>query len=363
MKVVHVEAGKNLYGGALQVRYLLEGLHQRGVDNLLIAAEKSVLADSFTDSPIKCYQIPMRGDLDLALILRLRAIIHREKPDIVHLHSRRGADILGGLAARWAGVKVVLSRRVDNPEARWWVGLKYRLYDHVITISEGIRQVLLSEGLSPEHVTCVRSAVQTLSAGKQQCDRSWLNRQFQLEDSNRVVAVIAQLIPRKGHHYLLQALPDLLETFPELRVLFLGKGPYEAEIRSQINLPGIAGRVVMAGFRNDLERILPCLELLIHPALMEGLGVSLLQAAAAGVPIVAVNAGGMPEAVRDGVNGLLVPGADSQALAAAVTRLLSDDGLARRMGSAGKMLVEKEFSIDAMVEGNFAVYRSLLGSV
>ncbi|MCP5426858.1 MAG: glycosyltransferase [Chromatiaceae bacterium] len=360
MKVVHVEAGKNLYGGALQVRYLLEGLQTRGVENLLVVAEESALADALSDSRIKCYRLPMRGDLDIALIPRLKKILSSESPDIVHLHSRRGADLLGGLAARWAGVKTVVSRRVDNPEPRWWVGLKYRLFDRVITISEGIRRVLLSEGLPPGCVVCVHSAVDTRLYAGQQCDRNWLNGQFQLDRDSLVVAVVAQLIPRKGHRFLLQALPVLLDSFPGLRLLVLGKGSSETDIRSQISDLGLSGKVIMGGFRDDLERIFPCLDLLIHPALMEGLGVSLLQAAAAGVPIVAVDAGGVPEAVRDGVNGLLVPGGDSRALAAAVTRLLSDPDLARQMGAAGKHLVEDEFSIDAMVEGNLAVYRSLV---
>jgi len=361
MKVLHVEAGKHLYGGALQVRYLLQGLQRKGVDNVLVAAAGGALGEALAQSRIPVYRLPMRGDLDVGLILRLKKIIRAESPDIVHLHSRRGADVLGGLAARWTGVKTVVSRRVDNPEPRWWADIKYRLYDRIVTISEGIRQVLLAEGVSPERVVCVRSAVPIPANGSAACDREWFNRQFQMENDNRVAAVVAQLIPRKGHRYLLEVLPELLDEFPGLRLLVLGKGPSEAEIRSQIKALGLQEAVVMAGFRNDLERIFPCLDLLIHPALMEGLGVSLLQAAIAGVPIVAVNAGGMPEAVREGINGLLVPGGDSQALKVAVSRLLSDPGLAQRMGAAGRELVEREFSVEAMVEGNLAVYRSLTG--
>jgi glycosyltransferase involved in cell wall biosynthesis len=118
--------------------------------------------------------------------------------------------------------------------------------------------------------------------------------------------------------------------------------------------------VTFAGFRTDLPQILPCLDLVVHPALMEGLGISLLQAAAAGEPIVAVAAGGMPEVVRDGVNGLLVPPADSPALAAAINRLLADPGLRRRFGAAGKELVREKFSVAGMVEGNLQVYWQLL---
>ena len=94
---------------------------------------------------------------------------------------------------------------------------------------------------------------------------------------------------------------------------------------------------------------------------MEGLGVSLLQAASAAVPIIASDAGGIPEAVRDGENGLLVPPGDVAALGAALDRLLGDADLRRRLGEGGRAMMRREFSIDAMVEGNLAVYRELLG--
>jgi glycosyltransferase involved in cell wall biosynthesis len=117
-----------------------------------------------------------------------------------------------------------------------------------------------------------------------------------------------------------------------------------------------------AGFRNDLDKILPCLDLVVHPAFMEGLGVSLLQASACGVPIVGANAGGIPEIVRDGENGLLVPAGDYAALADALRDLVNDPARMRGMGQAGRVLVEREFSLEAMVEGNLRVYREVLGT-
>jgi glycosyltransferase involved in cell wall biosynthesis len=358
VKVLHVEGGSNLYGGARQVLYLLEGLQRRQVRNVLACRPNSAiaqLAGQFADvRPIR-----MGGDLDLALVRRLYRLIRSERPDLVHLHSRIGADVMGGIACRLAGVPVVHSRRQDNPERRWVVALKYRLHDRVIAISEGIAGVLLAEGLAPAKLRCVRSAVAP-APDQRPCDRSWLAREFAVPAQGRVIGVVAQLIPRKGHRVLLDALPSLLPSFPDLYVIFFGKGPEEAALRTTIERLGLTERVRLAGFRTDLPSVLPCLSLLVHPALMEGLGVSLLQAASAGVPIVASRAGGIPEAVRDGVNGLLVPPGDASALAEAIGRLLGDPGLARAMGEAGRRLMQEEFSVDAMVEGNLRVYRDVL---
>lgn len=359
MKILHVEAGKHLYGGARQVLYIVEGLAARGVTNLLACPAGSEMARQ-QPAGTRVVAMKMGGDGDIGMVTRLASLIRAEKPDLVHLHSRRGADTWGGLAARLAGVPCVLSRRVDNPESRLAVALKYRLYDHVITISEGIRQVLLSEGLAPAKVSCVRSAVDA-TPYLAPVDRAAFCAEFGLPADALVAGVVAQLIPRKGHRYLLAALPALLARHPALKVLIFGQGPLEAELRAEVSAAGLAEAVRFTGFRHDLPRWLGGLDMLVHPADMEGLGVSLLQASAAAVPIVTSRAGGLPEAVQDGVTGILCPPGDVAALGAAIDRLAGDAALRARFGAAGRARILAEFSIDAMVDGNLRVYRQVLG--
>lgn len=360
MKILHVEGGRNLYGGALQLLYLVEGLKARGVENLLVCRTDTDLALAAANFA-KVHGMRMAGDLDLSLIPRLYRLIRAKQPDLVHIHSRIGADVMGGIAARLAGVPIVFSRRQDNPESRWAVSLKYRLFDRVVAISEGIGRVLLSEGLPAEKLYCVRSAVDARPF-QQSRDKAWFRAEFKLPEGSRVIGIVAQLIPRKGHRFLLQAMPELRRQFPQLHLIVFGKGSAEADIREVIRSLELESCVHLAGFRDDLPRILPCLDLLVHPALMEGLGVSLLQAASAGVPIVAARAGGIPEAVRDGLNGLLVPPGNVEALGQAVARVLGDTELAQRLGEAGQELIAREFSVDGMVEGNLRIYRELLAA-
>jgi glycosyltransferase involved in cell wall biosynthesis len=346
MRVLHVETGMHLYGGALQVLYLLKGLaKQDKMENILVCPQSSAIGKAATNHVSGLYAIPMRGDLDIFFIPRLVGLIKREKPDFIHLHSRRGADVLGGLAGKLSGKRCLLTRRVDNPEPRLWAALKYRLYDHIITISQGIKKVLIEEGVPAGKITCVRSAVD-INHYSTPCDLAWFHKEFALEDNILACAVVAQFIERKGHRYLLEAIPLILRDQPHARFLFFGKGPME--------------KVIFAGFRDDLDRILGCLDLLIHPALMEGLGVSLLQAAAAGVPIVGTRAGGIPEIVRDGVNGYLLPPADVPSIVEASVRILADRELALQLGDGGRKITAEHFSIESMVEGNLNVYREMM---
>lgn len=362
MKVLHVETGMHLYGGALQVFFLLRELSRRDGDRHVLACSAgSAIAQACRDLDVDVVELPMAGDHDLPFLFRLRGLIRREKPDLVHLHSRRGAEILGALAAKSTGVPVVLSRRVDNPEPAWLASRKYRLYDRVVTISDGIRRVLIDEGVPASRIDCVPSAVDTERYKPGCLDRPWLERTFDLEPGARTVGMIAQFIPRKGHRILLEAVPKILEQVSGVRFLLFGKGPEEETIRSEVRRLGLDGAIRFAGFRDDLHRVLPCLDAVAHPAYMEGLGVSLLQAAACGVPIVACRVGGIPEVVADGENGRLIEAGDSDRLAAALSEILTDARLAQAMGLNGRGRVQGHFSIAAMAAGNREVYNRVLG--
>jgi glycosyltransferase involved in cell wall biosynthesis len=354
MKIVHVETGMHLYGGAQQVAYLLDGLSQQGIDNVLVCPPGAAIGQHFRDSAVKVIETPCRGDLDFGFIGRLRHVLTQEQPDLVHLHSRRGADVLGGIAARLAGVPAILSRRVDNPESRFVAALKYRLYARVICISQGIADVLLSEGVPTEKVVVVRSAVDAAPWTSPE-PREVFCREFDVPADAPIIGVVAQLIERKGHHFLFEALAGLKDRQAFSLVVF-GQGPRREALEQEVQRLGLQDRVRFAGFRKDLQRWLGCLDLLVHPALMEGLGVSLLQASAAGVPIIASRAGGMPEAVAEGVSGLLVPAGDVPSLQSAISRLQADPALRQRLGNDGRSRILREFSPHVMVEKNLRVY-------
>lgn len=357
-KIVHVETGTHLYGGARQVAYLIEGLQRRGIDNLLICPPGAAIGRAVSNSAARVIELPCGGDLDLGFLPRLRRVLQEQAPDLVHLHSRRGADILGALAARAAGIPVLLSRRVDSPETAWLARHKYRLYGRTICISQGIAEVLLSEGVDPARLRVVRSALDP-APWRAPEPRERLCAEFGVPAQAPVIGVVAQLIARKGHAVLLEALSRLAAE--PWHLLVFGQGPLRHALEAEAARLGLAERVRFTGFRDDLPRWLGALDLVVHPAFMEGLGIALLQASAAGVAIVASHAGGIPEAVRDGVNGLLVPPGDVEALTAALAALLNDPAQRRALGECGRRLIDEEFSVDVMVEGHLAVYRELLG--
>lgn len=359
MKIVHVEAGRNLYGGARQVQHLLDGLAGAGVDNVLVAPRGSAILDA-VGSNVRAVAVPLAGDHDIGFVWRLRRLLRAERPDIVHLHSRRGADTLGGIAARGAEARVVLSRRVDSPEPRWLVGPKYALYDKVIAISRAIADILERSGVPAAKIHCVKSAVDP-TLWRSAAPREELEREFGLCAGLKLIGVAAQFIERKGHRQLFEALPNVIEAHPDVHVLLFGKGPLEGRLKGRAAAQGLTPHVTFAGFRNDLPRWLGALDLLVHPALTEGLGVVLLQAGAAGIPAVATRAGGMGEVIVDGETGVLVPPGDVASLAGVITHLMSDDEARREMGRRAAARIDAHFSVPAMVAGTLRVYDEALG--
>jgi glycosyltransferase involved in cell wall biosynthesis len=364
MHVVHLETGRHLYGGAQQVLYLLNGLAARGVQTTLVCPPGSAIGTAVADlyaekGTIEIVSLPMAGDLDVGFAGRFARLLVDLRPDLLHVHSRRGADIWGGVAARKAGVPAVLSRRVDNPDFPMLGRQKYRLYDRVIAISAEIRSRLHADGVPERKLRLVHSAVDAAS-----CQPTWSREQFQAEfnvaGNELAVICVAQFIPRKGHATLLDAWRAVQDDCPHARLILFGRGSTEQDLRRQAERLGIAGSVTFAGFRADLKDYLGCADLLVHPALREGLGICLLEAQAAGLAVVACRAGGVPEAVADGVSGLLVPPQNAGAFAAATVRLLGDPQERDRLGAGGREQVHKHFSLEAMVSGNLGVYEELL---
>ena len=359
MKILHVETGRHLYGGPQQVLYLVAGLEDAGHDCTLVCPPGSAIDSAARTAGRSVRNLFCAGDLDLPFAYRLTQYLKAQRPDILHCHSRRGADVLGGLAASFADVPAVVSRRVDNTELSVLASLRYRPFAKIVAISEAIAAVLGEQGIDTARIEVIRSAVDT-QAFAVPVDRGRFRAEFGLPDDAIVVAAAGQLIPRKGHRFLLDALEGIGAKHARVSVLVFGDGPLEAELRDQATALGLDGSVQFPGFRDDLDAWIGGVDVFVHPALAEGLGVATLKAAAAGVPVVAFDAGGLGEAVLDGETGRLVPPEDVGALRKAVFGLVADPDTRRRLGAAGRERMQKEFSIATMVAKHIELYESVL---
>jgi len=359
MKVLHVETGRHFLGGPQQVIYLINALRERGHESVLVCPPDSGINTVARENGIRVHNLFCAGDLDLPFAYRLSQFLKEQKPDLVHCHSRRGADILGGLAASVADVPAVVSRRVDNTEMRVMAAIRYRPFQRVIAISDAIADVLRDRGVEKARLEIIRSAVD-VNTFAESPDCAAVRGEFGLSEDDFVIAAAGQLIPRKGHQFLLQAVADLKDRYPQIRLVVFGEGYLGNQLRAQASSLGLGDSVAFAGFRDDLDSYVSCFDLFAHPALAEGLGVAALKAAAASVPVVGFAAGGMVEAVAHEKTGLLVAPEDSDALAAAIARFIDDPILRTQFGRAGRERMQNEFSIATMADNHIALYETVL---
>jgi glycosyltransferase involved in cell wall biosynthesis len=358
MKIVHVETGRHFYGGPQQVIWLVQGLVSAGIDCHLVCPPDAEIAAVAIDAGICMTTVPCSGDYDLRFAWRLRKFLCRARPDVVHCHSRRGADFLGGWAARAADIPAVLSRRVDDPESSLLARFRYQPFRSIVAISEHIATILTGNGLSPARLTVIRDAVDVESINPYPAV-GVLKSEFGIEDQAVSIAVVAQLIPRKGHRFLLDVLPGLCETHAPVRVVFFGVGHGEGKLRALTAKLRLDATVRFEGFRRDLDEYLAAFDILVHPAEKEGLGVAMLKGAAAGLPVVAFDVAGAKEAVVHGKTGVLVPPGDQNALQGAIELMIDEPTMRRQLGLAGRKRMQDEFSVKSMVESHIDLYKHI----
>ncbi|HET9417195.1 MAG TPA: glycosyltransferase family 4 protein [Candidatus Limnocylindria bacterium] len=297
------------------------------------------------------------ADEELA-VRELAAWLRREEIDLVHAHMYR-AEVVGTRAAVAAGVPVIFatvhSSRVRSPEDVALLAELTPMMDRLIVPSDAIAHKVRCEGREGARFAVIPNGVD-LSRFATPAPSSTVRADFDIPADAPLVGVVARLEAEKGHRFLLDAWPSVLAGTPEARLLIVGEGSEADALRARAASLGIVDRVVFTGRREDISALTAELSLAVLPSLREAQGISILEAMARRVPVVASAVGGIPEVITSGVDGLLVEPSDPEALAGAVSRLLGDASLRRRIGDAGYRTVAERFSIDAQVRRIESVY-------
>jgi glycosyltransferase involved in cell wall biosynthesis len=242
-----------------------------------------------------------------------------------------------------------------NSLSRW----KHRQVDCFIAASEAIRRILLGDGVPAERTTTVHEGIDVehvLAAPTVN-----VHEAFWLPHRAPVVGSVAALVPHKGQRHLVEAAQLVVRQVPDARFVILGEGELREQLERQVRDHHLEKHVFLPGFRTDVLGCIKGFDVFALSSVTEGLGTSLLDAMACSKPIVATSVGGIPEVVVDGENGLLVTPRNHSAMADAIVRLLTDEGLRGRMGEAGFARVRERFTVERMVSETAAVYARVAG--
>lgn len=365
MKILISESSTAVGGQELAVLLHAEGLLKRGHTLRLILEPGSPICEMARRKGLSVEPVSMQRLRYPSAIRSFRNLIRQFTPAVLQVNSSRDSWI-GGLSATLVRPrpKVIRVRHISIPlNNNLTTRLLYRrLLDGVIvTGGERTRRALIErDGLAPDRVAAFPIGLDLEYFRPAPPERD-LRQELDLPSGQRLVGLISYLRSYKGHEYFIEAAERVLTQHKDVTFLIVGEGPEEAVIRAKIESSGLAGRVRMLGFREDLLNVFRSLDLFVIPS-VEGDTIPqvLMQALAMGLPVVSTTVGSIPDVVIDGETGFVVPPRDAQALAGRIQLLLSDAPLRAQMGARGRALVERSYSIDRMLDELEGVYKRML---
>jgi glycosyltransferase involved in cell wall biosynthesis len=297
---------------------------------------------------------------------RLAAFMRRIRPDVINPHLFRSTAVAAPLARAIGSGRVVETYHGREAWRRGalrgrfvadrWIA---RLVTRVIAVSRGAADFLVHGKGYPPHKVVVVPNGRDLARFTPGAHREAVRKELGLDRDAPVVGVVGRLETQKGHVYLLDAWPRVARAYPDARLLVVGEGSLHDALVEQARSAHLAEGVIFTGFRSDVPRVLDAIDVLALPSLHEGMPLTVIEAAAAGRPVVATAVDGTPEVVREGETGSLVPPADPAALANALLAMLGDADAAARMGREAYRWAHERFDIDAHVQATARVYREV----
>jgi glycosyltransferase involved in cell wall biosynthesis len=369
-----------------KIAYLIDGLSMGGAERLMVPILKHLSRDHFDPYvcamqskdgnpmgdeiralgvPVECLNQRRLRDPDA--ILRLIRYLKGIEADLVHTQLE-AANILGNISAKLlrlpsvCTIHVIPSLEVKtktklHQRVEWFV-LRH-FCDRVISVSEEARQYYKQfSGSSPEQVTTIHNGID-LSAFVDMgypIVRGTVRAELEIPQGAKVLVTVAVLRSLKGIQFMIRALPAVLASHPNTYYVIVGSGPHLGDLIEEAIKTGVSERVIFAGMRKDVPRLLAASDIFVLPTLTEALPTVLAEAMAAKLPIIASRVGGVPEMILDGKNGLLVEPENPDGLSSACIRLLKNPDERAAMGAAGWKTVNQRFNIERQVDHLQEVY-------
>jgi glycosyltransferase involved in cell wall biosynthesis len=357
MRIMEIISGKGVNGAVRHCLLLTREMARRGHQVTLVCRHGSWIARQLASDPVdivfsELYRWPTDEMHRMVAVLRRKAI------DVVHTHMSR-AHFFGVLLRWFGGVPCVATAHNRLFQPHWMfndlviaVSDATRRYHQTYNLVRADRIVTIHNFIDYDHFAAVPFTA-----------RDEIRRELNLDLASRVIGVVGSVIPKKGQIYAVRALPKILAASPSVKLLLVGEighPGYADDIKRTAADLGVADHVVWAGERDDVNRILAAVDVSVLPSLGEALGMTILEAMAAGRPVVATNVGGIPECVQSGKTGILVPPRSGDALARAVTRLFADRTEREKLIQAGRQHVRKHFSTESQATAIEAAFSQVV---
>jgi len=364
-RVLHLVSSGGLYGAEQVILNLardknilsyvgaLRNVHNPNLDIINEAEKKELRVVVFRS----------RGRIDVATIIEIKRFLKKNAIDILHTHGYK-SDILGFCAVRSGKTKWVATNHVWHPmngKLRLYEGIDafvLRFAERVVAVSDEIREDLIWANVPPPNIRVIYNGIDI--ARFNQSDSAEALKATLGVREDFVVTMVGRLSPEKGHRRFLEAASRITSDKESIKFLIVGDGPMEDELRREASRLNLDGRVIFTGFRTDIPAIYALSDLVVNMSSIEGLPLTVLEAMASGVPVIAARTGGIPTVIRDNETGLLIDSHDVGALTRAISSLIDNRQKRQQLVGAAYELVAKNHSFYRMCQAYREVYREIL---
>ncbi len=365
MKILFLTTHLNVGGITSYLWTLSRGLISSG-HSVYIASSGGNRQDDFMSLGVRLYPVNIRtkSELDIRIYwatYRLRSFIREEGIQLVHAQTRV-TQVMGDLLKRITGT-AFCSTCHGFFKPRWSRKVFPCWGDSVVAISPAVEEHLRNDfRIEPSRIVLIRHGLDLASFSlKSPEEKQKMKARFHIQQGP-VLGIIARLSDVKGHSVLLDAMPDVLSRFPGVRLVIVGEGPMEACLKEKVLSLGIKEHVIFFPVVNQTSDMLSLLDVFVLPSLQEGLGLSVMEAQAAGLPVVVSRVGGLPSLVQDRETGRLFEPRNSRQLAEVLLDVLTHPQEAAAMGRRARAFIEREFSAEKMVQETVLMCQRLIKS-
>ncbi len=350
LSLLFINSTKRASGGEYWMIQIGAEFIRRGHDVTFICKPGQPWSQRARDYGIEVFEHGLRGDINLGAVAKLAFLMARRKIDLICTVFDREVRLAGLANKLFPSVPLVLRKVVPRVKDRFQYKASYRyLVDKIITPSHSIESALTRHRwFPPSMVEVIPNGIDISPYARLNPSRR-LRKQLGIPKGRVIVGTIADLIGSKRHDLLLESLPSILLFSPNVHFLWVGDGPMKAELQHKAASMDLMDRITFAGFRRDIPELLRHIDVFILPSRSEGASLAVLEAMAAGRPVVVSDVGGNSELVIHGLNGFLFPLDDPVLMAQHIALLVVNPRLRRKMGLEGRKWVEREFTLDRMI--------------
>ncbi|MEX0965768.1 MAG: glycosyltransferase family 4 protein [Bacteroidia bacterium] len=360
--IIHIALARTWRGGEQQVAYLVQELIKQGCLQVVVAAKGSEMEKWCDANQVECLPVIKRTIYPLLYARWLKRLCQRLSADLVHVHDAHAHNLAFASALSANKTPVVVSRRVDFRIQQTWISrLKYnhRAFRKIICVSDAIKEIMKQDIRDQSKLVTVHSGID-LNKFANPPQENFLRKEFNVPDDHLLIGNVAALAPHKDYFTFLDTIAVLVAGGLNARFFMIGEGEQRQPLEAYIREKQLQDHVVMTGFRKDVIKLLQSLDIFLVTSQTEGLGTSVLDAFAAGVPVVGTRAGGIPELVAHEQTGLLAEVQDHEGLAAQVLRLINDKPLRENIRRQALQKVQ-QFSKEQTAHKTLEIYRQVVG--